>query len=63
MESLLNERHRKLIKCSFAKIILPMHVAFQKKEIDYFEGEKIEGSYLKVARLDSLGGIPPKFEH
>ena len=40
-----------------------MHVAFQKKEIDYFDGEKIEGSYLKVARLDSLGGIPPKFEH
>ena len=40
-----------------------MHVAFQKKEIDYFDGEKIEGSYLKVARLDSFGGILPKFEH
>ena len=40
-----------------------MHVAFQKKEIDYFDGEKIGSSYLKVARLDFLGGMPPKFEH
>ena len=36
-----------------------MHVAFQKKEIDYFDGEKIEGSYLKVARLDLWGGYLP----
>ena len=36
-----------------------MHVAFQKKEIDYFDGEKIEGSYLRWLDWILWGGYLP----